>query len=269
VRATDASQVVVTRTFALTVVDPGQPQPLSIVSAASYAPGTPLAPESISAIFGAGNCLASKVAVASAAGPLPEELGVTSVRVTDSLGTGRAAPLWFVAPEQINYLVPGETAAGTATVTVMNQGVPIASGTIQVESVAPGLFTMNANGQGAAASLAIQVNAAGSQIWRYTFLQGCYTGTCITTPLSFGEAGGKLYLQLYGTGFRGRSSLESVTATIGGEKAPAEYAGPVTGAIGLDQVNVQVPPSLAGRGEVDIVVQADGKTANAVKVNFQ
>jgi hypothetical protein len=34
-------------------------------------------------------------------------------------------------------------------------------------------------------------------------------------------------------------------------------------------VNVLVPGSLAGRGEVDVVVQADGKTANTVKVNFQ
>ena len=78
-----------------------------------------------------------------------------------------------------------------------------------------------------------------------------------------------MYLELFGTGIRGRSSLAGVSATIGGVAAPVEYAGPVAGLMGLDQVNLAVPPSLAGRGEVDILLTVDGKAANPVKVSFQ
>ncbi|MGH9671628.1 MAG: hypothetical protein ACRD44_00470, partial [Bryobacteraceae bacterium] len=37
---------------------------------------------------------------------------------------------------------------------------------------------------------------------------------------------------------------------------------------GLDQVNLRLSASLAGRGEVDIVLTVDGKTANVVRVNI-
>jgi len=38
---------------------------------------------------------------------------------------------------------------------------------------------------------------------------------------------------------------------------------------GLDQLNLIVPRSLAGRGEVDVVLTVDGRTANTVKVNIK
>ena len=40
--------------------------------------------------------------------------------------------------------------------------------------------------------------------------------------------------------------------------------------VGLDQANLgPLPRSLIGRGEVDIILTVDGKTANAVTVNIQ
>ncbi len=44
------------------------------------------------------------------------------------------------------------------------------------------------------------------------------------------------------------------------------YAGLQGDFFGLDQVNVRIPRSLIGRGEVDIVLTVDGKVANTVKV---
>jgi uncharacterized protein (TIGR03437 family) len=38
---------------------------------------------------------------------------------------------------------------------------------------------------------------------------------------------------------------------------------------GLDQLNALFPTSLAGRGEVNLVLSADGKTANTVKLTFK
>ncbi|MGH9835623.1 MAG: hypothetical protein ACREBD_20095, partial [Blastocatellia bacterium] len=42
------------------------------------------------------------------------------------------------------------------------------------------------------------------------------------------------------------------------------YAGPAPGFVGLDQINVELPSSLAGRGQLDLLTYVDGWTANAI-----
>jgi uncharacterized protein (TIGR03437 family) len=128
---------------------------------------------------------------------------------------------------------------------------------------------MNNSGQGVPAALAIFVRGDGSQTWQYVFNTGCAVGTCQPVPLDLGAPTDRVILQLYGTGIRGRSSLAAVTARIGGVDVPVEYAGEVAGLTGLDQVNVPVPRSLIGRGEVDLVLSVDGKTSNSVRVNLR
>jgi uncharacterized protein (TIGR03437 family) len=46
------------------------------------------------------------------------------------------------------------------------------------------------------------------------------------------------------------------------------YAGAQMSFDGLDQVNVQIPPSLRGRGQVDVVLTVDGQRANVVRVSI-
>jgi len=50
---------------------------------------------------------------------------------------------------------------------------------------------------------------------------------------------------------------------------PVLYAGAQGTLAGLDQVNAQLPQSLAGRGEVDVMLTVDGKPANTVRVYFK
>ena len=64
---------------------------------------------------------------------------------------------------------------------------------------------------------------------------------------------------MYCAGQRGRGNRRR--AVVYAEAQP-RYAG-------LDQVNVYVPRSLAGAGEVPIVLTADGVTANVVTVNIK
>jgi len=47
------------------------------------------------------------------------------------------------------------------------------------------------------------------------------------------------------------------------------YAGPQPSFEGLDQVNVQLPVTLGGSGEVNVVLTVDGQTANVVTINVQ
>jgi hypothetical protein len=83
-------------------------------SAASYST-TAFAAESISAVFGVD---LTTTTASAASVPLPTTLAGASVKITDSQGTERLAPLFFVSPGQINYQVPPGTASGTALLTV-------------------------------------------------------------------------------------------------------------------------------------------------------
>jgi len=134
-------------TFAL---KPGEVGTVVSVSSASLA-GTSLAPGSILSAFG--DSLAAETAQAPA-GELPTSLGGTEVRIRASAGVERVAPLYFVIPAQINYVLPAGTPAGTATVTVLRGGQQAATGSLQVAVVAPGVFTANMDGRGPAAAWA-------------------------------------------------------------------------------------------------------------------
>ncbi|MGH9852863.1 MAG: hypothetical protein ACREBD_23760, partial [Blastocatellia bacterium] len=91
----------------------------------------------------------------------------------------------------------------------------------------------------------------------------------VPIPIDLGPEGDQVYLILYGTGFRYRSSLGNVTITIGGGAIGALYAGDVPGLEGLDQVNALLPHSLMGRGEVDVVLTVDGRMANTARVSIK
>ncbi len=73
-------------------------------------------------------------------------------------------------------------------------------------------------------------------------------------------------LKFYATGVSGASEVHM---QIGGEEAPISYAGASGYFPGLDEVIVQVPRSLAGRGGVDVSLTADGQTASPVHIAIQ
>ena len=57
-------------------------------------------------------------------------------------------------------------------------------------------------------------------------------------------------------------------ATIDGVNVLVAYAGSMPDFTGLDQVNLEIPRSLIGRGEVDVRLTVDGHAANPVKINI-
>jgi len=75
-------------------------------------------------------------------------------------------------------------------------------------------------------------------------------------------------VSVYGTGIRGRSSLDGVSMTIGGTPVTVTYAGPQS-APALDRVDVQLPASLAGAGIVDMKLTVDGVKANTLQINLK
>lgn len=235
------------------------------VSAANYAGGS-LAGESVAAVFG--NPLATTLAEATSL-PLPTTLAGTSVKVTDSAGAERLAPLFFVSQFQVNYQVPPGTANGAATVTVTSGDGTVSVGTVQIESVKPGMFTADSSGQGLAAALALRVKTDNSLVYEPVSRFDTGQNKFVAVPIDMTNASEKVFLVLFGTGFRNRSSLPNVAVSIGGARVDALYAGEQGGFVGLDQLNIEIPRSLIGRGDVDINVTVDGKAANVVKVNIK
>ena len=200
--------------------------------------------------------------------PLPTTLAGTSVKVTDALRVERFASLFFVSPGQINLTVPAGTAPGAATLTVTRADGASGSTPVQIDPVAPGLFTANSDGRGAPAALATRFAASGAQTQIPVFQCGAQPGSCAPVPMSPGAESDQLILLLFGTGIRGRSDPGAVRATIGGAEANVLFAGPQGTFVGLDQVNVRIPRSLLGRGEVDLVLTVDGRAANTIRVNI-
>lgn len=235
-----------------------------VTSAASYQRYT-LASESIAALFGTG--LASSVQVATGV-PLPTSLGGTSVRVKDSAGVERAAPLFFVSPNQINLQIPPGVAAGTAVLSVISGSNTVAVGTVTISRLAPALFSADTSGQGFASAVVLRVKADGTQIFEpVTASNG--TGQIVGVPIDLGSETDLVFLLLFGSGIRGNSGLANVSATIGGTPIEVQYAGAQGDFVGLDQLNLKLPRSLAGRGNATIELTLDGKAANVVKVSIK
>jgi uncharacterized protein (TIGR03437 family) len=211
--------------------------------------------------------LADSQASASTA-TLPTKLGGTSIELKDSAGTTQLCGLYFASPKQINLVLPDRVARGAATLTLRRDSGATVSGSITIDAVAPGLFSMGTSGIGAI--IGLRVNASGQRsdvpVYRYDQNKAQF----VTAPIDLGPATDQVYLSLYGTGIRGLSAGPAASATIGGVNVPVMAAAAHSQFAGVDQVNLgPLPRSLAGKGDTSIVLKVDGKTANSVTVNIR
>ncbi len=237
---------------------------VSTVSAASFIPE--LASDAIAAAFGANLATGSGNATSL---PLPTVIADTTVTVRDNLNVSRLAPLFFVSPGQINYQVPNGTATGIASVSIVNGNGVITTGTVNISTVAPGLFSANQNGEGVAGAVVFRRSANGQEGFEPVARLDPATNRFVSIPIDLGPETDQVSLVLFGTGFRFRSALSNVSATIGGVNSPVSFAGDTPGFFGLDQANLQLVRSLIGKGEVDVVFIVDGKTANKVRIDIK
>src|SRR5262249_13670198 len=143
------------------------------------------------------------------------------------------------------------------------------SGVTQIASVAPGIFSANANGQGAAVGVALRVRSNGSRNFEPIAQFDAAQNMSVSVPIDLGPATHEVFLVLFGTGLRFHSAPAAVKLKIGGVDAPVLFAGAQGDFEGLDQVNARLPRDLAGRGEVDLAVVVDGVMANTLRVNIK
>lgn len=200
----------------------------STVNAAGFFPT--IAPGAIATIFGSD--LANTTASASAL-PLPYGLAGTTVDVG-----GEPAPLYFVSPTQINFVVP--PTAKNNTVAITREGTMATGAAAQIALNTEGLF-------------AAALHADGSTI-------------TAQKPATLGET-----IELFGTGkgIRNPAILAPEilpVVQVGGGMAQVQYYGPAPIYPGLDQLNVVIPSNAPIGVSVSVTVQAGSFTSNTVNV---
>ncbi len=179
--------------------------------------------------------------------PLPTSLAGLSVLIN-----GQAAPLYFVSPRQINFLMPSSApTGGTVDLQVIQNstGQILGSGTVAMNVASPGLFAADSTGTGQVAALNEDnsVNSSGSPAPRGSVIQLFATGP---GSVSGGPADGDV-----ATGQVNTASQPRVI--VGTDFVPPEniqYSGLAPNLIGVWQINVKIPDNVAPSNQVVVVV---------------
>jgi len=222
--------------------------PTGVLNAASLQ-SRPLAPGEIISLFGSGvGPPNGSAATITGAGRLDTFVGGTRV-----LFDGIAAPLLFVQSDQVNAVVPYETAGQTAThVQVEYQGTQSPAVLFPVADTSAAIFTADSSGQGQGivlnedGSLNSPANPArpGSVIAMYA------TGSGQTDPPSVtGQVASNV----------APKPLLPVTVFVGGLSAQVLFAGaPPGSSTGVLQVNTRIPDTVgSGVFPISLVVGSE------------
>ena len=136
-------------------------------------------------------------------------------------------------------------------------------------NVNPGLFAANATGKDVAAALALRVKSNGEQVYEPVATFDASSNRYVTVAIDLSNPNEQVFLVLFGTGFRNRTSLSNASATIGGLSAEVLFAGAQGDLAGVDQCNLRLPSSLAGRGDVNVSLTVDGFPSNSVLIRVK
>ncbi|HMC59994.1 MAG TPA: IPT/TIG domain-containing protein, partial [Candidatus Solibacter sp.] len=219
----------------------------AVTNAATNLTG-PMAPGEIVAIYGSG--LGPPVAVQFQAegGQVATQLAGTTV-----LFNGTAAPVMYTSATQVGAVVPYATPGNSVQVVVQYQGLSTAPVSVPLAATAPGVFTAEGTGRGAAAARNQDgsSNNSGSPAPPGSVVTFFATGEGVTVPAGVdGRVTGTLLPK----------PAAPVTATIGGVPATVQFAGEAPNNVaGVMQVNVTVPANLpAGALPLVLTVGAAG-----------
>lgn len=233
-----------------------------VVNAASFL-GGPVAPGEIVSIFGQG--LGPKKA-ATYQLTADRRRFSTEVAGTRVLFDGIAAPIIATSDTQVSAIVPYEVAGKTTTqMRLEYNGVLSQPVTLDVASTAPGIFTQDMSGKGLAAIINWDanpdrwtVNNAANRAARGGYVMIFATGEGQTTPA--GDNGALAT----GAAAQLPRPRETVTVTIGGQRANVTYAGAAPGMVsGLLQINAQVPANAPTGDAVPVVVTIGNRASQA------
>ena len=172
--------------------------------------------------------VAAPGSILSLRGAFPAGIALDTASVT--IG-GTAARLLSANPAELILLVPSTLAPGAAAVTLAVGGRQIASGSLRIQPVAPGI-SMGEQGRAA-----VEVESV--------------------------PAGGQIAIYLTGLG-----ASTNVSARVGNKDARVVFAGQTSGYPGLNQVNLVVPEQLTP-GDYPVLLIVDGIVSNSAIIRVR
>ncbi len=219
-----------------------------VVNAANFFQAQ-VSPGALASVFGVsfagGNATANGT-------PLPTILGPVSVTVNNV-----NAPLLYVSPTQVNFQVPWETALGNAMISVSVNGLISNSVSVPVLTAAPGLFVLP-GGRAVVQNSDFSLNGPGNPAKAGSTIIAYLTGSGPVSPAVASGAPAPA------------SPLSTVTsdksASIGATAATVSFAGLAPGFVGLLQMNIVVPSTLAA-GEYPLNITIHGETSNSATIS--
>jgi uncharacterized protein (TIGR03437 family) len=229
---------------------------VAIVNAASFEPQLPVSPgcwASAFADFGASGVAQTFADVV----PFPTMLGGVQVFVNDV-----AAPMNFVGPGQINFLVPKSTAEGRANIRVEVSGMATHAGTVNIWPISPALISVNPGDATKPGAVLNQDNTVNSE----------------ANPAQRGQI-----IQIYGVG----ADFSELPETDGAEaptdrlintastpkvnvsvlEAAVQFSGLAPGLVNAWQLNVTLPTDASiVKGQVPIIAEISGLKTNLISI---
>jgi uncharacterized protein (TIGR03437 family) len=224
--------------------------PRGVVNLASFSPaGTPISPGQFVALFGSGLGTSTQQVKTL---PFPLSLGPVSVLINN-----QPAPLYYAAADRIYLTVPWGTTGPAATIQVQNGTAKSNTVTVPVAATAPGVFSLDQTGAGAAAIRHLDgtvVNAQSPAVKGETITIYLTGLGAVTPPLGDGVAGQSNPPNQTTLPAGTSCDANSLCVLIGGLPAAISYSGLVPTLAGVYQINATVP-SVSVNGNVPLAIQ--------------
>ena len=99
-----------------------------------------------------------------------------------------------------------------------------------------------------------------------TPVSACKGTDCKTVPIPMAR-GAVTRVKLVASGVRYARSAQEIEVTIGGVRVPVVSYGPGKDP-GVDFLTIDIPDTLRGLGETDLLSHIDGRVSNAVRINL-
>ena len=165
----------------------------------------------------------------------------------------------------MNVLIPSTVAYGSATLTLTNS-LGTVTANVSVGAIAPGLFTVDPAATMPAAQVVTTVNGAFKPI---SPVANCCRFRMHARTHRPQPADALLSDPLRHWNPRSRQSPELLGRYRWRPGEHVQYSGPQGGYPGLDQVNILIPSSLTGQGQVGLSFAIFTTSANTVLLDFQ
>ncbi|GAB4359733.1 MAG: hypothetical protein OHK0021_03910 [Bryobacter sp.] len=214
----------------------------AVVNAASNTPS--LSPGALATVYGANLSLETRAADFA---PLPTVLGGAEVLIN-----GRAVPVVFASPGQVNFQIPSNLAPGPARLQARVDGQTSTEINIQITAASPGIFVYG-NNRAVAQNQDGAVNGESTPEASGRFAVLYFTGVGpLDNPVPDGALSPASPLSRAASPFEIR---------VGGQVANVLFVGLTPGFVGLGQANFQVPN--LSPGDYPLVLTIGGVASNA------